>query len=44
MVTQQIKIEEKIKEKLDKLKIHKRETYGDIIERLINQNVYQNRR
>ncbi len=35
MVHKQIKIDEKLKKRLDKLKIHKRETYGDIIERLI---------
>jgi len=35
MVNKQIKLDEKLKKKLDKLKIHKRETYGDIIERLI---------
>lgn len=35
MVTKQIKINEKLKKRLDKLKIHKRETYGDVIERLI---------
>ena len=37
MVNQQIKINKKLKDKLDKLKIHKRETYGDIIERLIKK-------
>ena len=40
MVTKQIKIDEKLKKRLDKLKIHKRETYGDVIKRLIeNANI-----
>ena len=35
MVTKQIKIDEDIKKQMDNIKIHKRETYSDIIERLI---------
>ena len=35
MVSKQIMIDEKLKRRLDNLKIHKRETYGDIIERMI---------
>lgn len=31
-----IQIDEKIKEKLDKLKIHHRESYNELISRLIN--------
>jgi len=31
-----IQIEEKLKDKLDKLKVHHRESYNDLIVRLIN--------
>ena len=31
-----IQIEEKVKEKLDKLKIHHRESYNELINRLVN--------
>ena len=33
-----IQLDEKLKEKLDKLKIHYRETYNDLILRLINSS------
>jgi len=34
--TKTIKISEEIKTKLDKIKIHPRETYDDVIRRLVN--------
>lgn len=37
-----IQIDEKIKEKLDQLKIHHRETYNELISRLINATSPQN--
>ena len=37
MVTTTIRIEGKTKEKMDKIKIHPRETYDDIINRLIKK-------
>ena len=39
MVTKQIKIDEKLKKKLDKLKTHKRETYGDVIENMTDAEI-----
>ena len=33
-----ISVKPELKELLDKLKIHKRETYGDVIERLIGKH------
>lgn len=33
-----IRIEEKLRQELIKAKIHKRETFGDVIERLLEQN------
>jgi len=33
-----IQLDEKLKEKLDKLKIHHRETYNELISRLINSS------
>ena len=38
MVSKQIKINEELKKRLDEMKIHKRETYGDIIERLLEND------
>ena len=37
MVTQQIKLKEKTKNKLDELKIHHRETYDDVVVRLLQK-------
>lgn len=37
IATEGIKISEKVKKTLDKLKIHPRETYDDIISRLIEK-------
>ena len=37
-----IQLDEKIKEKLDKLKIHHRETYNELISRLINNTSPKN--
>ena len=33
-----IQVDEKLKEKLDKLKVHYRETYNELISRLINSS------
>lgn len=33
-----IKISERLKKQLDNIKIHKRETYNDIIERLLKED------
>lgn len=37
-----IQVDEKLKEQLDKLKIHYRETYNELISRLINSSSPQN--
>lgn len=34
-----IQLEEKVKEKLDEMKLHPRETYNKVIERLLEDNV-----
>ena len=34
-----IQLDEKIKEKLDQMKVHPRETYGKVIERLVENEI-----
>ena len=36
-----IQLEEKVKEKLDEMKLHPRETYNKVIERLVEDNVIE---
>jgi predicted transcriptional regulator len=36
-----IQLDEKIKERLDQMKIHPRETYSKVIERLVEDNVVE---
>lgn len=36
-----IQLEEKVKEKLDEMKLHPRETYSKVIERLVEDNVVE---
>jgi len=36
-----IQLEEKVKERLDEMKLHPRETYSKVIERLVEDNVVE---
>jgi len=41
MDTTTIQLDTKLKKKLDKLKIHSRETYNELIERVIGKSYYE---
>lgn len=38
VATKPIKVDEKVKETLDSMKIHRRETYNDILRRILKLN------
>lgn len=43
VTTKPIKVDEEVKKTLDSMKVHKRETYNDVLRRILNLNGSRNK-